>query len=77
MRLQGTFAGVPVKLWRQKWRRVLSFVGGDVGRLCPVTLYYRGSKRRALKEKQRLEEYGYRVTLERDRVSVPSDSDPS
>jgi hypothetical protein len=67
MWFEATFCGAKVKLWRTKYRRVLEWIGGDAARGIPVTIVYRGPKRRVLAEKKRLERYGYKVAVRREK----------
>ncbi len=67
IRLETTFCGKPVLIWRPRWKRHLEFLGGKVGLLVPVVLTYRGQKKRAQKEAQRLKRYGYRVKMRREK----------
>ena len=67
MRFETSFCGAKVELWRAKYRRCLEWIGGDAARGIPVTIVYRGPKRRVLAEKKRLERYGYKVTVRREK----------
>ncbi len=40
--LTTVFAGREVRIWRPKWKRYLECVCGEVGRLAPVVLRYKG-----------------------------------
>ncbi len=69
IRLETTFAGQVVPLYREKRRQCLFFVGGQVSVDAPITLRYDGSansaddKAKAEFEAKRLQEYGYKVSI--------------
>jgi len=60
------FGSVQVRAWVPRYRRVVWTVCGPVSKAVPLVIYYRGSRRRALKFQKRLELHGYRVRVRRE-----------
>ena len=71
LRIEAEFCGTRVPVWRRKWKRVVEFAGGPVGKLCPLVIRFHGAKRRAQRMQDQLKRYGYKVRIQRERSSEP------